>query len=281
MASKYVQLAQLLRGEMLRLQAAGVSRMPSEAEIVHQYNVSRQTVRHALALLDADGLIEKRRGSGTYLKLGGSIRSTQIAVVASYINDYIFPNLLRDVQAVLSSENYSVAVYATGNSVFEERKLLQKLLQEPVAGILVEGVKTALPNPNLDLYEQLLHQYTPMVFLHGAYPDLSDAICIGDDNFGGGYQLTRYLIEQGHTQIAGIFKSDDIQGLQRYQGCMAALRDADMIQPDVQFHWYTTKDRWHLLEDRNSEFLQQFLQDNGHTCTAVICYNDEIAFYLV
>ena len=281
MASKYERLAQLLREELPRLRAAGMSRIPSEAEIVQQYGVSRQTVRHALALLEEEGLIEKRRGSGTYLKLGEGACSTQIAVVASYINDYIFPNLLRDVQAVLSSENYSVAVYATGNSVYEERRILQRLLREPVAGVLAEGVKTALPNPNLDLYEQLLRQRTPMVFLHGAYPDLTNAVCIGDDNFGGGYQLTRHLIELGHRNIAGIFKSDDIQGLQRYQGCMAALRDADILQPDTQFHWYTTEDRWRLVEERNPELLQRFLQDNSRSCTAVICYNDEIAFYLI
>ena len=281
MASKYERLAQLLREELPRLRAAGTTRMPSEADIVQQYGVSRQTVRHALTLLEAEGLIEKRRGSGTYLREGEGVHSTQIAVVASYINDYIFPNLLRDVQAVLANENYSVAVYATGNSVCEERKLLQRLLREPVAGILMEGVKTALPNPNLDLYEQLLRQHTPMVFLHGAYPDLTDAVCIGDDNFGGGYQLTRHLIEQGHTRIGGIFKSDDIQGLRRYQGCMAALRDADMLQPDSQFHWYTTGDRWRLVEERDTELLQRFLQENSRNCTAVVCYNDEIAFYLI
>lgn len=281
MASKYERLAQLLREELPRLRASGTTRMPSEAEIVQEYGVSRQTVRHALMLLEEDGLIEKRRGSGTYLKTGEGARSSQIAVVASYINDYIFPSLLRDVQAVLANENFSVAVYATGNSVCEERKLLQRLLREPVAGILIEGVKTALPNPNLDLYEQLLRQHTPMVFLHGVYPDLADAVCISDDNYGGGYQLTRHLLEQGHRSIAGIFKSDDLQGLQRYQGCMAALRDAELLQPDGHFHWYTTGDRWHLVEERNPEFLQRFLQEHIRDCSAVVCYNDEIAFYLI
>lgn len=281
MAAKYERLAQRLREELPRLRAAGTTRMPSESEIVREYGVSRQTVRHALLLLEEEGLIEKRRGSGTYLKTSGGAWSTQIAVVASYVNDYIFPNLLRDIQAVLANENYSVAVYATANSVFEERKLLQRLLREPVAGVLMEGVKTALPNPNLDLYEQLLRQNIPIVFLHGAYPDLAGAVCIGDDNYGGGYQLTRHLIEQGHTHIGGIFKSDDIQGLRRYEGCMAALRDADLLQPDSQFNWFTTGDRWRLVEERDMELLQYMLHENCRNCSAIICYNDEIAYYLI
>ena len=59
MASKYERLAQLLREELARLRAAGTTRMPSEAEIVQKYGVSRQTVRHALTLLEEEGLIEK------------------------------------------------------------------------------------------------------------------------------------------------------------------------------------------------------------------------------
>ena len=38
--------------------------------------------------------------------------------------------------------------------------------------------------------------------------------------------LARHLITRGHTRIAGIFKSDDIQGHQRYLGFLSAMRDA-------------------------------------------------------
>ena len=54
-----------------------------------------------------------------------------------------------------------------------------------------------------------------MIFLHGCYRELAGSVCVSDDNFGGGYMLARHLITRGHTRIAGIFKSDDIQGHQR------------------------------------------------------------------
>lgn len=280
MAAKYIRIANLLRSEIPKLRAAGVQKLPPESAIMAQQNVSRQTVRQALAILADEGLIEKRRGSGTYIS-GSHSTSIQIAVIASYLSDYIFPTLLRDVQAVLAYEGYTVSVYATENSIAEERKILQRLLREPVAGILIEGVRTALPNPNLDLYEQIQQQQIPLVFLHGVYPDLHGAICVSDDNCSGGYQLVRHLINRGHTQIAGIFKCDDAQGHARYRGSVNALRDASLLSSDKHFLWYTTDDRQQLIEGRDMTLLRRFLEHHLHPCTAVVCYNDEIAYYLI
>lgn len=40
--------------------------MPSELQLADQYNVSRVTIRRTLQALERDGLIHRRRGSGTY-----------------------------------------------------------------------------------------------------------------------------------------------------------------------------------------------------------------------
>jgi GntR family transcriptional regulator len=43
------------------------SRLPSEAELVEAYTVSRATVRRAIEALVADGYVRSRRGSGTFV----------------------------------------------------------------------------------------------------------------------------------------------------------------------------------------------------------------------
>jgi GntR family transcriptional repressor for pyruvate dehydrogenase complex len=43
------------------------SRLPSESDLCEQFGVSRPVVRDALARLRLDGLVEARRGSGTYV----------------------------------------------------------------------------------------------------------------------------------------------------------------------------------------------------------------------
>ncbi|WP_395708130.1 GntR family transcriptional regulator [Reyranella sp.] len=46
--------------------------LPTEAELVLEFNVSRQTVRSALQNLVAGGIVERTAGRGTFLKRGGS-----------------------------------------------------------------------------------------------------------------------------------------------------------------------------------------------------------------
>ncbi|HEX7974408.1 MAG TPA: FadR/GntR family transcriptional regulator [Anaerolineales bacterium] len=42
-------------------------KLPTEQELGRQFNVSRSSVREALRVLESEGLIEARRGSGTYV----------------------------------------------------------------------------------------------------------------------------------------------------------------------------------------------------------------------
>ena len=37
------------------------------------------------------------------------------------------------------------------------------------------------------------------------------------------YELTKHLIENGHRKIGGMFKSDDMQGMERYRGYTECL----------------------------------------------------------
>ncbi len=280
MAVKYKFLADLLRKDLVR--GRGGRRLPTEQELSQRYHMSRQTVRHALRLLEEEGLIRRRQGSGSFTTgLSGNLPSRQVAMVTSFLDDYIFPTILHDAQSVFSRQGYSTLVFATENQVGEERAILQRLLEQPVGGILVEGSKTALPNPNFDLYQQLLQAGTPVVFLHGAYAELSEVPCVADDNFSGGYQLAQYLLHRGHTKIAGIFKSDDIQGLQRYHGCITAIRDAGLPIPDQRFCWYDTQDRLEMVNLRDASLLRRFLENRLGAATGVVCYNDEIAYLLI
>ena len=47
------------------------SRIETELELMERYGVSRATIRQALGGLIAEGLLEIRRGLGTYVRTGG------------------------------------------------------------------------------------------------------------------------------------------------------------------------------------------------------------------
>lgn len=63
----YYQLYQFLRDQIRGGVWKPDDMLPSEAELLDQYNLSRATVRQAMDLLVNDGLIYRRRGKGTFV----------------------------------------------------------------------------------------------------------------------------------------------------------------------------------------------------------------------
>jgi GntR family transcriptional regulator len=75
------QVAAMLHTRILEGIYAPGERLPSESEFAVQLEVSRGTVRSALATLATAGLIERRQGDGTYVKdLNGSSNSLMYAI---------------------------------------------------------------------------------------------------------------------------------------------------------------------------------------------------------
>ncbi|MDQ3543019.1 MAG: GntR family transcriptional regulator [Actinomycetota bacterium] len=69
-------LAEKLRGRIVAGEFPAGGRLPSEAEIGAEYEVSRVTVRAALQLLESRGLVDVRHGAGSFVSNhGGGIRA--------------------------------------------------------------------------------------------------------------------------------------------------------------------------------------------------------------
>ena len=66
----YLQVAQALRRWVQSAEAQVGTALPSERDLALRLGVSRVTVRQALALLSSQGLLERRRGSGTFILPG-------------------------------------------------------------------------------------------------------------------------------------------------------------------------------------------------------------------
>ena len=65
----YYQIQMDLKNRILRNEWNEKEHIPGEIELAKQYNVSRITLRQALAELEKDGLIYKVRGRGTFIDL--------------------------------------------------------------------------------------------------------------------------------------------------------------------------------------------------------------------
>jgi GntR family transcriptional regulator len=64
----YFQLARLLEDEITSGRWRPGVRLPSEPEMCEQYGLSRTTIRQALTRLEQRGLIQRRKGQGTFVQ---------------------------------------------------------------------------------------------------------------------------------------------------------------------------------------------------------------------
>lgn len=69
-APAYLIIADELRNRIEQRQLRGGDRLPTERDLVEEFGVARMTVRHALDILQLEGLIERRRGrtGGTFVR---------------------------------------------------------------------------------------------------------------------------------------------------------------------------------------------------------------------
>jgi GntR family transcriptional regulator of arabinose operon len=279
MSFKYLEVAAELQAEISK--GFYEEMLPTEQELTARYQISRQTVRKALKCLVDRGLIEKKQGSGSRIKASRLSGSDSVAVIIPQINDYIFPTVLQDIQVILSKRNYSTLLFAHQNKASLERSILQKLLQQPIAGIIIATAKSGFATPNADLYEKLRLAQIPVIFLYSSYPQMENFPCVKQDNYGGGYMLTRHLIMYGHTKIAGFFPCDLQQGQERYLGYTIAMRDAGLSLPDDSTIWYTSEENSYVVDFGHPELIDHFIDYYMKDSTAVVCYNDMIADQVV
>lgn len=256
-------------------------KLDSENDLSERFEVSRQTVRHALGILAKDGLIESRQGSGSFVTGLPAEKelpaeqpekpSRNIVIVSTYVNGYIFPRLIQGMEKILEKSGWTIQIMFTYNHLETEKRILEKLLKEPdLAGLLIEPTMSGLPNPNVKYYARLKEMGIPILFFHSYYPEL-DIPHVSLDDKGCGKMATEYLLSKGHTMIGGIFKLDDGQGIRRYQGYLEALGEAGLLLREKNVIWIDTEDQ------RNMELCSEKILRRVRSCTACVCYNDEVA----
>lgn len=240
---KYMSLMEELKSKILSGEIRPGAKLPSENELAQEYEISRHTVRKALAILVTDGYITTKHGKGTFCsdRMAHRKNSKNIAVVTTYISDYIFPRLIQGMDRVLTEQGYSIMLKNTGNSRQKEAQCLEDILTKDVDGLIIEPSKSQILCRNMPLYEQLDRMGIPYVFIQGSYLQMKNKPTILLDDAKGAYLLTKYLIDTGHRQIAGVFKADDSQGAERHKGYVKALQEAGMsYQPELVV-WFIPK----------------------------------------
>lgn len=246
-------------------------KLPSENELTMRFDVSRDTVRRGFAILEEKGVIRRTRGSGTYVNNRRDQSAKRVAVVTTYVENYIFPKIITGIEEALSRNGYVMQLSFTNNLFEKEREVLEDiLLMNDIAGVIMEPVKSALPNPNLDSYRRLKEKGIPVLFINSYYREVNiPHVSLNDEEMG--YVATKYLLSKGHKKIGAVLKMDDGQGHLRFAGFRRAMYESGDRNPSDSVVWYDTKD------ERDISKISDHLNERLSDCTAVFCYNDKTA----
>lgn len=275
-AAKYIIIARELELQLRRGLEEG-QRLPTEAALCQQYGCSRQTVRSALGLLEQKGLIVRRQGSGSFPARGTQPRNRQIAVVLADREEYLAPSILREIRRAAREAGFALSCLETGGSWAREAEHLAYLTRQRPAGIILEPFCDVLGCCQEEALGSVLAARIPLVYLGGRYALPAPAV-LSDDALGAELLMT-HLSATGHRTVAAILKADESRGLIRYRSLLRQAEEASIRFAPENCLWYAEQERQRLLEG-DEALLRRFQSSYRRDCSAVVCFNDELAFRL-
>ena len=272
---KYELLIQQLRKEIS--DAATPDKLASEAALCRQFQVSRITVRRAIAELSQEGLLESIQGKGTFIRR--DIRYTaprfhRVGLITYKYEREIFGDIIQYAEQLLAKNGYTTVIHRTDENVADKRLTLQKMLTEKVDGLIIEGILSDLPCFNLDIYQQIEAMGLPVVFTNGFHKELAmPHITINDSETIA--NIVDYLVSLGHRRIGGIFCDHQYQTKMRYRGFLDGLLRNNLEYQDNRVMFSSVSRREHLFDTQFYVMKEALLH-----CTAMVCYNDSMARFL-
>jgi LacI family transcriptional regulator, galactose operon repressor len=196
---------------------------------------TRDRVERAIAEL---GYVPNRLASGLRSK-----RTNLLALVLTDITNPFFTMIARGVEDAASDAGYTVIFCNTDESLVEEQKYIQILLENQVEGVLL--VPSGGESKSV---EQLKHNGTQVVVLDRSLVNTKVDI-VRSDSVLGSIQLTNHLLELGHRRIAHLGGPAGVStAVDRLEGFNRALDEAGIPNADrLIFRGSFTQDSGHKM----------------------------------
>lgn len=285
--TKHRQLSQRLLTDIANGKFGPGSRLPSEAQLCEKFNLSRPTVGRALRELQDQGLIERRVGSGSYVRSTPSPQKSafqQLGLLVPGLGTIeIFEVICGELAGLARVNDYVTLWGGSGRprpdvnmAVQEAEELADVFVEKAVAGVFFAPFEHS---PDKDLanrriVEKFRQAGIPVVLLDrdlGPFPYRGGYDLVGIDNYLGGYLLAEHLAKLGAKKTV-FFTRPHAAGTvdARIAGARAALqaRAAVAAEPFVR-----TGDPADINFVRSLNF--------GKNIDAVICANDSTAAQLM
>jgi GntR family transcriptional regulator, arabinose operon transcriptional repressor len=186
-------------------------RLPSESELVKTFDASRPTVNRALRELQLTGIIERRAGSGSYVRADAGPRGYTFGLLIPELGrTEIFEPICR---GMTEAQHNGPHVLLWGSSLadtpdveFQASQASRQLVAKKVSGVFFAPLeltprKDAINHKIATIFDKA---GIPIVLLDRdlvSYPARSRYDLVGIDNRRAGYTITAHLLRSGSRRV--------------------------------------------------------------------------------
>ncbi len=193
-------------------------RLPSEADLMRDYGVSRITAGRALRDLQAAGLVHRRVGSGTYVTYDAGDSGHAFGLLIPGLGDTeIFEPICHGMMASPLARHHALvwgsAPAATMSTEVRAWQLCEQFIARGVAGVFFAPLEmtSGATAVNRRIANALRAARIPIVLLDrplAPYPDPGDCDLVGLDHRHAAHILTRHLVTLGCQRVAFVGRPD-------------------------------------------------------------------------
>ncbi len=172
-------------------------------ELRHEYSTSDTTIQRALSILEMKGVVDKRHGSGCYVSEPADANGVEfvkmLGCISSFQDTVVMMRSYDGIERVCSKRGYRMVVANTRDDYETEQIQVKRMIDMGCQAIIL------YPVPRTQ--NQLRHDYLksdyrdfPIVLLDTGHSEQERPMVVFD-RYRAGYDMTRFLIEEGHRRM--------------------------------------------------------------------------------
>jgi DNA-binding LacI/PurR family transcriptional regulator len=281
---KYRQIVDSLRTAITTGQYRNGGRLPSEAELVRRFNVSRMTAVKAVQQLQQEGLLVRRAGSGTY---AAEVPRSQKPVFGLIIPDLgqteIFEAICKGMTESPSGGSRELGWSLSwghslpgANKELEAEHLCRQYIEQQVSGVFFAPIEFGPRRDavNSRVLKALKAAQIPVILLDRcveAFPARSEYDIVGLDNRRAGYLMADHLIRQGAKNIGFFAREGSAETVEdRIAGCREAAFAHGMELPHSRVLRRDPSDAKGLVDELRKQNIDALLCGNDFTAARLM-----------
>ena len=279
--AKYLQIMDNIRSLIEVGRYRNGVRMPSEAELVRRFGVSRMTVVKAMRELQQEGVLVRRRGDGTYANDRPSTDKTVFGLIIPDLGQTeIFEPICRGMAATPNFAGHSLAwghsASLDASRSDEAEQLCHQYIEQRVSGVFFAPLEFSPKRDviNHRVLRALKAAHIPVVLLDRCvmdYPERSNYDLVGLDNRRAGFIMTEHLLSLGARRVGFVALPGAAETV---DDRIVGYREALFMRGVPYVH-----ERVLRTDPSDSAAVKAALELNG--LDAVLCANDNTAARLV